>query len=38
MIRIFIPKGEAKILYTLRPELLNMIMGRWYNLVKMQKS
>lgn len=38
MIRIFIPKGEAKILYTLRPELLDMIMGRWYNLVKMQKS
>ncbi len=32
LIRIFIPKGEAKTLYTLRPELLNMIMERWYNL------
>ena len=30
LIRIFIPKGEAKTLYTLRPELLDMIMERWY--------
>lgn len=30
LIRIFIPKGEAKTLYTLRPELLDMIMTRWY--------
>lgn len=28
-IRIFIPKGEAKTLYTLQPELSNMIMKRW---------
>ncbi len=28
-IRIFIPKGEAKTLYTLKPELTNMIMNRW---------
>ncbi len=32
LIRIFIPKGEAKSLYTLRPELLDMIMERWYAL------
>jgi small-conductance mechanosensitive channel len=31
LIRIFIPKGEAKTLYTLRPELLDMIMERWYS-------
>ncbi len=30
MIRFFIPKGEAKTLYTLKPELLDMIMERWY--------
>lgn len=30
LIRIFIPKGEAKTLYTLRPELLDMIIERWY--------
>jgi len=28
-IRIFIPKGEAKILYTLQPELSDMIVNRW---------
>lgn len=27
--RIFIPKGEAKILYTLQPELAAMVMNRW---------
>ena len=32
LIRIFIPKGEAKDLYVLQPELLDMIMGRWYAL------
>ena len=32
LIRIFIPKGEAKSLYVLQPELLDMIMGRWYAL------
>ncbi len=32
LIRIFIPKGEAKNLYVLHPELLNMIMERWYAL------
>ena len=32
LIRIFIPKGEAKNLYVLHPELLNMIMERWYVL------
>jgi small-conductance mechanosensitive channel len=32
LIRIFIPKGEAKNLYVLQPELLNMIMERWYAL------
>ena len=31
-IRIFIPKGEAKILYSLRPELSNMIMNKWDEL------
>jgi len=30
LIRIFIPKGEAKTLYTLRPELLDMILERWH--------
>jgi hypothetical protein len=32
LIRIFIPKGEAKSLYVLQPELLDMIMDRWYKL------
>ncbi|UCD44759.1 MAG: mechanosensitive ion channel [Candidatus Bathyarchaeota archaeon] len=32
LIRIFIPKGEAKYLYVLQPELLDMIMERWYPL------
>jgi small-conductance mechanosensitive channel len=27
--RIFIPKGEAKTLFTLKPELVDMIMNRW---------
>jgi len=27
--RIFIPKGDAKTLYTLQPELSNMIINRW---------
>jgi hypothetical protein len=30
MIRIFIPKGEAKTLHVLQPELLEMIMERWH--------
>jgi len=30
LIRIFIPKGEAKTLHVLQPELLDMIMERWY--------
>jgi len=34
LIRIFIPKGEAKKLYTLKPELLNRIMRRWDELKK----
>jgi len=33
-IRIFIPKGEAKTLYTLKPELADMIMNRWDALRK----
>jgi len=28
-IRVFVPKGEAKTLYTLQPELLSMIVDRW---------
>jgi small-conductance mechanosensitive channel len=36
LIRIFIPKGEAKDLYVLQPELLDMIMGRWYALKDQQ--
>ena len=32
--RIFIPRGEAKTLYTLRPELANMIINRWDELRK----
>ena len=30
LIRIFIPKGEAKTLHVLQPELLAMIMERWH--------
>jgi small-conductance mechanosensitive channel len=30
LIRIFIPKGEAKTLHVLQPELLEMIMERWH--------
>jgi small-conductance mechanosensitive channel len=30
LIRIFIQKGEAKNLYVLQPELLDLIMERWY--------
>jgi len=29
LIRIFIPLAEAKVLYVLKPELLDMIMKRW---------
>ena len=29
MIRLFIPKGEAKTLYTMQPELTRLIMGRY---------
>ena len=29
LIRVFIPKGEAKKLYVLKPELLDLIMKRW---------
>lgn len=32
MIRIFIPKGEAKKLYALQPKLLSKIMERWEEL------
>jgi hypothetical protein len=32
--RIFIPKGEAKTLYTLKPELVDMIMNRWDEMRK----
>ena len=32
LIRFFIPKGEAKSLYVLKPELLSMIMNRWNEL------
>jgi small-conductance mechanosensitive channel len=32
LVRIFIPKGEAKTLHLLQPELLDMIMERWYDL------
>lgn len=31
-IRMFIPKGEARTLYRLQPELLNMIVTRWDRL------
>lgn len=34
LIRIFIPKGEAKKLYVLKPELLDMIMKQWDELKK----
>jgi hypothetical protein len=30
LICIFIPKGEAKTLHVLQPELLEMIMERWH--------
>lgn len=33
-IRIFIPKGEAKTLYQLQPELLDMITKRWEAIIK----
>jgi small-conductance mechanosensitive channel len=33
-LRIFIPKGEAKALYTLKPELADMIMNRWDEIRK----
>ena len=36
LIRFFIPKGEAKKLYVLRPELLSMITGRWDELKQSQ--
>jgi len=29
MIRLFVPKGEAKLLYTLQPELIGLIIQRW---------
>ena len=32
LIRILILMGEAKNLYVLKPELLDMIMARWYKL------
>lgn len=32
LIRIFIPKGEARNLYVLQPKLLDMIMERWYEI------
>ena len=34
LIRIFIPKGEAKKLYMLKPELLDRIIGKWDELRK----
>lgn len=34
LIRIFIPKGEAKDLYTLKPELLEMITDCWHDAKK----
>jgi small-conductance mechanosensitive channel len=30
LIRIFIPKGEAKTLHVLQPELLDMILSKWH--------
>ena len=30
LIRIFIPKGEAKTLHILQPELLDMILNKWH--------
>jgi len=35
-IRVFIPRGEAKILYNLQPELANMIISRWDTAKKKQ--
>jgi len=32
LFRFFIPKGDAKKLYALKPELLSMIMRRWDEL------
>ena len=34
LVRIFIPKGEAKVLYTLQPELIQVIMRNFDNLKK----
>jgi len=34
LIRFFIPKGKARSLYVLKPELLDMIMERWDELNK----
>ncbi|HIH88486.1 TPA: mechanosensitive ion channel [Candidatus Bathyarchaeota archaeon] len=31
-VRIFIPKGEAKLLYTYQPELYDMVVDRWDHL------
>ncbi len=36
LIRIFIPKGEAKDLYVLQPELLDRILENYYNLKNAQ--
>ena len=36
LFRFFIPKGEAKKLYVLKPELLGMIMRRWDELKQSQ--
>ena len=35
-IRIFIPRGEAKTLYDLQPELANMIISKWDAIRKRQ--
>jgi hypothetical protein len=32
LIRFFIPKGDAKLLYVLRPELLELINNCWNEL------
>ena len=37
LIRIFIPKGEAKDLYVLQPELLDRILEKYYNLKNAQQ-
>jgi len=36
LIRIFIPKGEAKSLYVLQPELLDRILEKYYRIKDMQ--